>query len=540
MLTLPLEPTDDLANPAFKNAASCALWIRQLQLTNLQLAHGQLLIQVNELNRYAMRNIDRLNTLEELRETVDHVQNSYATKLISKPLPLNQGEFLVFVAIVHLWQALSLGYQRCLQGHLSGDRELAQHAALLCQRCMLYNGLAIFEHLRTGYEFDGKLWHQLHKLYEFSEEQGLQLKEVPDPLMGNHPNSSCHRIYVKILLACYARPSELTRAQLQLLDNWLSEWCSTIAIEHSYVTTATDAQPLATDLSSILGLRPIKQVTHSSSARYLAMTPLSKLLRVNTILLEQGKTPQQLKLGELSNAKDCIKFFTFLHQCWCEDYNTRLNERQPNSRHAQLCYQAENIYTHIGGESFKQPARNAVANSLALKQMEVLGRVMKGEHNKELLAKQPALETWHLENESIMGAQLTRENIHGERLGFNQLIAIRLSGEEHFALGATAWVSVLRTGQLRIGIRYLPGTVRSISIRTVDLNASSLNNYAPAFLLDPIANLKIPASLIIPRNRFQPNRVMEVAWQDGKRQQVELGFSVERGLDYERVSFKLI
>jgi hypothetical protein len=405
---------------------------------------------------------------------------------------------------------------------------------------MLYSGLAIFEHLRTGYEFDGKLWHQLHKLYEFSEEQELQHKEVPDPLLGNHPHSSCHRIYVKILLACYARSSELTRAQLQLLDNWLSEWSSAIAIEQDYVTTDADAQPLATDLSSTHGLRPITQVIHSSSARYLATTPLSKLLRVNTILLEQGKTPQQLKLGDNNNSKDCIKFFTFLHQCWCEDYNTRISERQLISRHAQLCYQAENIYAHIGGEPFKQPTRNAAANSLAQKQLEVLGRVLQSDHNKELLAKQFKLEAWHLENESILGAQLTRENAQGERLGCNQLIAIRLIDEAHFALGATAWVSVLRTGQLRIGIRYLPGTVHGISIRTIDLNTNSPNNYAPAFRLEPAANLKIPASLIIPRNWFQPNRVLEVVLQHGERQRVELGFSVERGIDYERVSFKLI
>lgn len=540
MLKLSLEPTDDLANPAFKNAASCALWIRQLQLTNLQLAHSQLLSQVNELNRYPMRNIERLKTLEALRETVDHIQHSYATKLIGMPLPLNQTEFLVLIAIVQLWQSLSLGYQRCLHGCLSGDRELDQHTALLCHRCMVYNGLAIFEHLRTGYEFDGKLWQQLHKLYEFSEQQGLQLQEVPDPLLGNHPHSSCHRIYVKILLACYARPSELSRVQLQLLDNWLSEWSGTIEIERSYVTAKVDSQPLATDLSSTHGLRPVTQVSYSESARYLAMTPLSKLLRVNTILLEQGKTPQQLKLGDSSNSKDCIKFLAFLHQCWCTDYNTRVDNRELITRQAQLCYQAESIYAHINGVSFKQPVRNFVAANLAIKRMGGLGSTVHNDNSKELLAKKFPLETWHLENESIMGAQLTRESAQGERLGFNQLIAMRLIDEELFVLGTTAWVHVLRTGQLRMGIRYIPGAVQGVSIRMIDLDTGSLDKYAPAFLLDTAANLKIPPSLIIPRHWFQAGRVIEVELRNGERQQAKLGFSVQRGTDYERVSFNFI
>ena len=84
MLTLPLEPTDDRANPLFKDAASCTQWLKQLQLTNLQLAHSLLLTQINELTRFPMRGLERMNTLELLRDTVHYVQNDYAKKLIAK------------------------------------------------------------------------------------------------------------------------------------------------------------------------------------------------------------------------------------------------------------------------------------------------------------------------------------------------------------------------------------------------------------------------------------------------------------------------
>ncbi len=537
-LKLPLDPTDDLANPAFKNAASCTLWIRQLQLTNLQIAHQQLLAQVDELNRYPMRNIERLNTLEALRETVDYVQSSYATKLIAKPLPFNQSELLVFSGIVMLWQGMSLGYQRCLQSHLSGDLEMIQHAALLCQRCMLYGGLAIFEHLRAGYKFDGMMWQQLHKLYEFSEVEDLALKEVADPLLGVHPPSSCHRIYVKTLLACYARPSELSRTQLQILDNWLSEWCKDIAIEPSYVNSKTKA--LAIDLSSSYGLCAINRITHNENIRYVAVSPLSKLLQVNTILLEQGNTPQQLKLGDSTNSKDCIKFLTFLHQCWCENTSARINEREIVSQQAQLCFQAENIYSSVNGVSFKQPLRSSVVKTLALKQSTVFDGDITNPRYVEPTEKPTQLETWQVENESITGAQLTRDNLQGERIHFNQLIAIRLDDEEKFSLAATAWVNVLLTGKLRIGIRYLPGTVQGISIRTLSSDGGSPEKFAPAFLLDTVANLNVPASLVMPRNWFQPSRVIEIILKNGARQQAKLGFSVERGIDFERVSFKLV
>ncbi len=532
MLTLPLEPTDDLANPAFKSAASCTLWLRQLQLTNLQLAHQQLLIQVNELNRYPMRGIDRLSTLEALRETVDHVQKSYANKLIARPLPFNQTELFVFVSILKLWQAMSLGYQRCLQDQLAEDHDLDAQVALLCQRCMLYNGSVIFEHLRAGYEFDGALWQQIHQLYAFAEANKLQLEEVSaSPLMDNQPNSSCHRIYLKILLACYAHPSELGRTQLQLLDNWLSEWSKEIFVEQGFVHAKT--QRLATDMSGAQGLQSAQNISPGDSVRYLAISPISKLLKVHIILLEQGKSPQYLKLGDCSG-KDGIKFLTFLHQCWCENRNLRAVERQRVSRHAQLCYQAEHIYAQVRGEPFRPPVQTGVSNALALKHAGTLR--MKAALKQEPPIQLLPLEIWHIENESIMGAQLTRESVQGERIILNQLAAIRLAEDAQCVLAATAWLSVLRTGQLRMGIRYLPGTVQAVSIRAKDAS----EKYEPAFLLGTTANLKVPSSLIIPRNWFQPNRVIDIVMQNGEQRKIKLGFSVERGVDYERVSFSFV
>ncbi|MBK9161717.1 MAG: hypothetical protein IPM27_09155 [Nitrosomonadales bacterium] len=541
MLTLPLEPTDDRANPVFKDAAGCERWLGQLQLTNLQLAHSQLLTQINEFNRYPTRGLERLNSLELLRETVGYVQADYAKKLIAKPLPLSDSELMVFVGIVQLWQALVLGYQRCLQAYIAGDRQLEEHGALLGQRCLLYSGLEIFEHLRTGYEFNTKLWHQLHDLYAFAEQQGLHLTAVEDPLNTVQPRSSCRSVYVKTLLACYARPAELTRAQLQSLDHWLSLWSDIVTVEISYTASKNDAQPLAVDLDSVQGLQPLKYVTHSGSMRYLAMVPLSKLLRVKTILLQQGETPQKVGLGNHCNSSDCIEFLTFLHQCWCEDHNTRFGERHPVAQHALLCYKPEGIYAHLSGKPFGQPKRDNTVSEAARRQIETYGRVLEDKSaSKGLQELGFPLENWHIENESILGARLVREDHLGGRLNYSQLVALRPDDADAFMLGVTAWVNVVLTGQLKIGVRYLPGVVAAVSIRATGINLTVSDKYVPAFLLPAITALGIPSSLVVPREWFQPNRVVEVLHLNGEKQNVKMGFSVERGMDYERVSFTLV
>ena len=524
MLTLPLEPTDDRANPVFKDAASCAQWLGQLQLTNLQLAHSKLLAQINEINSYPMRGLERLHTLEILRETAGFVQEDLAKKLIDKPLPLNDGELMVFLSVVQLWQALVVGYQRCLQAYIAGDKQLAKHGALICQRCLLYSGQQILEHLCTGYEFSPALWHQLHELYAFAEQHELHQTEVPDT-PGNHP-TNCVNSYVKTLLACYTNPAQLTRWQLQQMDRWLSAWSNAVTVDRSYTISKNDAQPHVTDLSGTQGLQAVEGLAHHDAMRYLAMVPLSKLLRVKTILLQQGQTPKQVGLGDHYDSQACLELLTYLNQCWCENKHKRTIARSPVELHAQLCYKPEGIYAHLTGQPFQQRIHAAPGTS-----------VHEQKNAQELMEMGYPLENWLMKNESIMGARLTREDAIGGRFKCKQLIALRPSDAQFFMLGVMSWANVTLNGKLEIGVRYLPGRPEPVRIHVPGINPASSETCAPAFLLPALPSLNSPASLIVPRDWFQANRLIEVLHPDDSTLTVKLGFSVERGLDYERASF---
>ncbi len=540
MLTLPLDPTDDRANPAFKDAVGCAQWLGQLQLTNLHLAHGVLRTQLNELNRYPMQGMERLHAMELLRETVFSIQADYAKKLVAKKLPLGKDELTVFVSIIGLWQGMVTGYQRCLQACMAGDAQLAPYSALLCQRCLLYSGLQIFEYMRTGYEFDGKLWHQLHVLYAFSEEQGLQLEEVADGLNGNASNTSCRAAYAKLMLTCHAYRAELTRNQLQLLDRWLTQWSSTITVERSYTMSKGDAPPLAVDLGSLKGLQPLQLVNPSDNLRYLAMVQLSKLLRVKMILLQQGQSPEQLELGEGCSSTDCAGFLGYLHQCWCEKRNERLADRSGVMQQAQVCYGMESCFAYIANRPFKQPAREASVDTLSRKQIAAFGRVLSDTDRHDLAVMGFILETWQIEDESILGARLLREESAGIRLGSNQLVAVRPTNANAFMLGTVSWLSVTQTGQLHAGVRYLPGLPQAIAMKATGINLTVSDKYVAALLLPAVPALKTPASLIAPRDWFKPGRVVEIVQVDKVKLNVKMEFSVEKGSDYERISFSQV
>lgn len=508
MLILPLDPTDEDADPAFKNISSCKKWLKQLQLANLSAAHATLRTQIDEFNRYPLRGLERMETLELLRETVHQLQTEYAKKLVGKPLPLSEIELVMLTSMTGLWQAMAAGYQRCLLAYEEGERQLKNHGALLCHRCLMYSGRQIFDFLRTGYERNGEQWRQFHAVYLFAEEQNLLSEEVEDDLGEHDHDTTCRYIYLNTLLICHARPQELTRHQQELLEQWISLWFDTFTIELTCTVSRGDAPPLAIDLADAQGLQPLRpEFLESGNMRYLPMVPISKLLRVKTILLQQGHTPKQLDLGDENDNVDCIALLSHLHKNWCEPRAQRMAERQDSTQEVQLRYGLEDIYSWVANQPFDHLKKSANIPQ----------------------------ESWRTEDVSILGARLLRTATTGARLGLNHILVVRAA--DTYRVGKIVWISVLPTGQLHMGIRFQPGIPQAVTVKATVKPGEPPSKSVPAILLSAVPSLSIPPSLLLPRNLFQPDRIVEVAMTNNEKQRIKLKFSVERGLDFERVSF---
>ena len=69
-----LPEIDPAARPEFSDAASCKAWLEHVPLANVSTAQHQLLIQVEEFNRFAAAPKERFEALEAAREAVSFVQ----------------------------------------------------------------------------------------------------------------------------------------------------------------------------------------------------------------------------------------------------------------------------------------------------------------------------------------------------------------------------------------------------------------------------------------------------------------------------------
>ena len=208
-------------------------------------------------------------------------------------------------------------------------------------------------------------------------------------------------------------------------------------------------------------------------------------------------------------------------------------ERASAEHEMLACYEIEAIYSQIAKKPFRAKHKGSGSADMARKQIATFGRVLSdtGKHH-DLAALGYAQETWITEDASILGARMLRQDTEGARLKAKQLVATQAAGAVCCTLGVISWINVTRSGQLHAGIRHLPGTPQAVAVKTPKSTASSA-----ALLLPAMPELKIPASLIVPRHLFEAGGTLEITQAQGEKKNVKMGISVEQGIDYERISF---
>ncbi len=535
MLQLRLPALDSQAAPPWPDLAACEFWLSQLQVTDIRSAQEDIRSRLDLLNRCVVPAARRLETIEALRETVAFVQSEYRKRLIGRPLPFNESENAIFAGLMLLWESMAAGYQRCLQACIEGDAAIASGKALICQRLLRYAGVQILEHVLACLEVPPESWQELHRLYRYAEAEQVAAAGVEDPLSDHNP-SSCKNIYVQVLLAHLANPYELPRKQIQCLSRWLDTWSDSVTVGAALPPQGDAAPPLAVDFSADNSAQSAEKVAWSDSVRYLDVSRMSKDLRIKIAMLQQDQRPQDLGLGNDCPQPACGQLLAHLHRNWCEGQMPRFLERADVNRQVQACFGQAAIHYFVSGKVFSQPRKKTKELSeQQRKEIAAFGHVVSRTGKVSTLQPSFDQETWQVTDRSALGMRLVRRGKEGSRVSPNQLIGIDPADGSPFVLGVVRWLVVLRNGDLKSGIRTFPGAPQAIAVRPTGINVKESEKYASAFLLPPVPALQIPASVVLPIGWFMPKRIIEM--HTDMSQNLKLTALVERGMDFERVSF---
>ncbi|MGH8715416.1 MAG: hypothetical protein ACREUI_01570 [Burkholderiales bacterium] len=530
MLPMPLPDIRPGAATELRDAASCKRWVEQLPLTNPAQAHQALTAELKRFLQFKTGSLERLKTLEVLRETVELVQAECAKKYSAKPLPLAATEQALWKQVVELWQNLRAAYQRCLQDAVEGGEEEKKNAALMCQRCVRYTTLSILEHYLINQEVDPDLRRHLHALYAFADKHGFANSAVEDSLNREANATSSATAYAQALLLGLGNPYSLTPKQLELAKRWLEKWGDKISIA---ATPPEGAFVLAVDLEGDQGVKLGLQESAPASARYLVVDDLAKNLLKRIVLLEQGQPPAELGLGTDCMQPGCETLLKLLYQQWCKPGSGAVNPRRQIEKTLQVCVGIQAVHYYISGKPFKQPGAPQLSREEE-EELATFGHLSK--QREEMRASQMgyALESWKTINVGSEGFGLVRmPDGGGSRLHLHQLIGTCPEGEKTFFLCVVQWLTLKQNGDLYLGVRALPGIPEPVAVRPI--GGGIPPPYIQAFLLPDVADRKIEPSLLLPAGWFQSGRVIEVFTSEPQR--VKLTKLMEKGSDYEQVDF---
>lgn len=531
MTSFDLPTISPSAAPEFTDASGCAKWLQTLPLINVGPSHDRLLGQLEELNGYDVAPAERLKILELLREPVTFVQKEHAKKFSNRPAPLSKQERDIFHNVDTLWDALSHGYQRCLQAVVDGTSGLSGLVALICQRVLWCTGQKMVDHYQAYLNVEEPDWKLLHRVYAFAEERDVAGDEVAHPVHKGKVETTCVETYAQVLLLHLANPSKLTPRQIELISRWLDRWARKASISASQPAAGDRVPSLVVDLASSAGAS--HEPGQGDTIRYLDIHEVGKSVRKRVGLLRKGEPPAALGLGEDITAALAEGLLVMLYKRWCEDKQARVHPRRGASGAAQICSGLDAMHYFVTGRAFRGQGGSQALSQMQHEQIATLGRLVTRQEEDSGAAANFAKESWQVRDESASGLRLERTDpAANSRLVLNQLLGIRLADAKNFLLCTVRWLSVSPEFELQIGVQILPGVPAGVSIRP---GGATGEKYVPALVLPAFAALQTPDTLVLPAGWFKPERIIEVNTDSAR--QVRLTELIERGADFERVSF---
>ena len=200
-----------------------------------------------------------------------------------------------------------------------------------------------------------------------------------------------------------------------------------------------------------------------------------------------------------------------------------------------MCAEIAAIHHYISGGVAKKTVDHTKLTQTQRLELETLGRLRTAPDEEYSHVHGYMLEDWLLDDDSPQELRLRRPaSRSGKRYSHGQLVAVRAAAGKAFHLGQVRWLSCSEEGELRVGVKLIPGAPSGITLRPVGLNATERSIYGLSLVA--VAGMQAPPTLILPAGSYKPGRIFEVPGD--KPRSLKLTELVERGADFERAAFE--
>jgi hypothetical protein len=515
-------------------------YLAQLTLANPVVAELQLMRFLDSLLLSPPEPGILLALLEQARAPMCFVEEEMARRYHNRALPLANEEESYFQQVVSAWRKMGKAYALCARLE-EPDAKNSQYVTLMAtilHRCLYYTGMVILEHFRAHRDLPPGIWLDLHGFYETAEEWGIAYTPVEDGLENSLQATHCAAAYTTLLLIDIASPYSNSVRNLNLIRRWAGMWAPLVSI-HS-LEDDLEVPAYVIELMKDAPLHPTAVADEpSNDTRRLDTTRLS--LQINHMLsqLRQRITPSQLGLGEETSGH-VIALLDHLAKPWSQSASPRRFRRFATEGIARVAVGFEAMHFCITGKEFDQPDSAAAFSRDEFDELFTFGERVEPGHT---LAIKPQIsfpvDEWSVINHSANGFRLAR-SCAGMRISHGQLMVVCPHDGDNFLLVQATWLMQEESGGLIVGVATLPGMPAGIAVRVAALRAGNNERFVRAFLLPPVPAIKEEGSIVLPPGMYQASRILDVCSGEETPWQVRMNHILQRGTDYDRVSYQVL
>lgn len=203
-------------------ARNAKRWVENLPLINMNDATRQFYEDLQGFNRTSVPAKPRYETMQRLASpglvVTDHLFKQFA----NSAFPLARKTKRMHRLSTAFFQEMSVGYKLIISEVYKTDLKLdKQTLATTCHHGLYYLYQIMLLNAQTYTSISGKVWHDIHQIYEFADKQGVAdttLKNVPSEIDAR---SSVKRIYLKCCLLGLCEPYGLRNGEAAKLDTLL-------------------------------------------------------------------------------------------------------------------------------------------------------------------------------------------------------------------------------------------------------------------------------------------------------------------------------
>jgi hypothetical protein len=530
----------DTEAPDIADLRSGMDYLAQLSLANPIVAERQLMRFLDALLTSPPQPGILLALLEQTRAPLCFVEEEMSRRYHNKALPLASEEESSFQQVVSAWRKMGKAYALCarLEEPEADNAQYVSLMATILHRCLYYTGMVILEHYRARRDLPPGIWLDLHGYYETAEEWGIAYTPVEDALENNLQATHCAAAYTTLLLIDIASPYSNSVRNLNLIRRWAGMWAPLVSIHR--LDDDLEVPAYVIELMKDLPLHPAAVAEETAvDARRLDTTRLG--LQINHMLsqLRQRITPSQLGLGEETSGH-VISLLDHLARPWTQSASPRRFRRFATEGIARVAVGFEAMHFCVTSKDFVQPDSAAAFTRGEFDQLFTFGDCV--EPSREMAIKPHIsfpVDEWAVINHSANGFRLGRSSA-GQRVSHGQLMVVCPHDGEHFLLVQATWLMQDDTGGLIVGVATLPGMPTGVAVRIAASKVGNNERYVRAFLLPAVPAIKEEGSIVLPPGMYQASRIVEVSTGDDTVGQLRLIHILQRGTDYDRVSYQLL